>query len=1665
MPARKQTRNSSLRKSRSDFQRLTHRFMSGLLRSLFFINKPARHSKSGFVLPTTVLLLLMVTLTVGAMSYRTFSRTSQTIAYRNQQAVDSVATPAIDRAKAKIEFLLTKDASVADKRPPSSGDLLTALSAGSANYIIPGETQEDINDDGTLDNAWSFIADDGTKIVYSLTLDDSNADNSISIDSAVSDQVKADNFIVRNGPIDTTTPQGNCPVERLAGDGWQLTGARLAKNFQVDVLAIRGTGPSKTVSAFEYQQVRTASRGNRWGAWFRYDMEVSPGGSFRWNGAIHTEGSMYASASPFNTNKAQFVAYMISSEKSCVYDDDASVIEVSGPVDNNEDGTPEFLGQLVSGTVARSGSNSFFGGQAFFHTDTTAKDNTEPNVNDHYDEGVEDLTVGKDSVDPKDTNSSAADVAQDPVAIFTEDKFVHIDNSNNEDEWDHEADQISRVKNDDSGAARPFLDDGYRADNRYGPKPVYNAKNSFSEVSGIKLSTPHISGEKITDNTLLTKELSDTQDYGLDGYWERSAADQGLRLIVGQRLELGNMFGWGKNDDPLYPANSDFEVMKAKDASPPKEVLKGAGETLQMRSLRDNLAAVQSMAVYHSLDTAGGRYPLACMASTVHPGTQETLENSRTFDKYSYPTATGTETGWKTDFLTGDGTNGIEFSPPLKADLGVTTATIDGVSTEIMTTGGIATKWANALKNLAYFAGDPAGGTPSFSATQGKSGVSSVFEHPYPYMSMWGDFSILRRIFSDYNASAPLSIADQSTIHTAACTLGMLAHNINYSEGSIASILENSSINWTNFGNKVVNLLANPGYSSGILGRPADGTGVCYAPSNPLPNYTDPNWVGCPSDTPIKITNSSSPEYPKNYYKNFSVDEWLNALINYGGSGVTAATAIEIKLIAEGTQILRDRTLGFKEGYVGGDLGGGFDPSTGVWTNPSGSDKVGSVGNNAEFFTGCDPLLFEQGSAINPAASNSKKARLGLALIACNRDPKPKYPALYYIFPRFDHSHVGKDDSSTSGIELDHRQPTTTEDFFSVGGSYINTVNSSIGGTSDIYKAVDVSTIALTPYAPNETEWRTPTKALGASADFNFSGPVAAPDAAFNDSADGDPGDVEKNLSQNIIGVSNGTNYDFYQTSLLDKAIMDGRELLSVRLMDVDINLLTNVDTSDPTSGDTAADISIGGRPWIRDDSGIVYAFREDAVREDAIVRPYSSNLDVDPTNAWNACKTVKNLTDGTGDCHMVVNPSGPYDPPLNNSTGISPKPVDMVADPMRRPYGFRLSNGESLNRPDVTGNVQSAGMTFVTDNPIYIKGDFNLHAEKGANDLETALIEEFEGTGNLLGTTFANYSKSDEAKARRLFYGRDNLDERFARPNDDNWRPVEIFADSTTMLSNIFLDGWIGDYFTAYTTETRGGPSKNSSYLNANRPWFKSGDANKHTAARWRHEDADDVTTPFYVDRNGKTFRKQDNGAGDYLLFPKNSDGSNISFYVKGDKNLYELRQFQQPSPEATTAGTPKAPVRINALLIGGIVPAREGQHYGGLHNFPRLLEYWPNRQLVISGGFFQLNFSSQAVAPYDQDAWEAGAPVYSGKGQDMIKVSNGSGGDYNTGNQHASQFYYGAAERIWGYDVAFQYTPAGPIARRFVRLDRPRSEFYRELPVDDPYIQKLCAVAGGNC
>ena len=63
----------------------------------------------GFVLPTAIMLLLVMSLVVGGILIRTFNRTQQAITQREAVEIYNDATPAVDRAKAKLEYLFQKD--------------------------------------------------------------------------------------------------------------------------------------------------------------------------------------------------------------------------------------------------------------------------------------------------------------------------------------------------------------------------------------------------------------------------------------------------------------------------------------------------------------------------------------------------------------------------------------------------------------------------------------------------------------------------------------------------------------------------------------------------------------------------------------------------------------------------------------------------------------------------------------------------------------------------------------------------------------------------------------------------------------------------------------------------------------------------------------------------------------------------------------------------------------------------------------------------------------------------------------------------------------------------------------------------------------------------------------------------------------------------------------------------------------------------------------------------------------------------------------------------------------------------------------------------------------------------------------------------------------------
>lgn len=1597
-------------------QSFTKGLISWLLRSLLVLGRQPRWAKAGFVLPTTILLLLVVTLTVGAIGFRTFTRTQQTIGERQQRVIYNAATPALDRAKAKLEFLfdlnrdprggiVPKEDTLLHMMLNDGGSGVSAHSSGIDPYTFTdsnpalNETRLDINGGG-IDNAWKYRADtngDGAldaTVAYSIVFQAPANKNEL---KDTRDNVagkgavdRAAKLQIRNTPLSTTTQISSCRpstggtggVPQTNDEGWfkdPVNTTILRKNFQVDVYVLPDN-PNGAVATIEFQQDRQANQGFKWAAWFRNDIEIFPGPTFNWNGAMHSEGNFFVNG--------PFKGYMISSIASCLYTQDASEITTSNSEANASQGIPAFQGQFITGTVR---DNSFAGSPSF---DLWNGSNVMP-VRDSQ------MTTGKDSV--LERNSlKPADFALDPVKLHTDDISVSrnpsIANpaSERDPNWKNGAlNQKKRMYN--LAQDTPYVDDTFRADNRWGPKPRWGPKRD--RIGPI--------GSQIVGNVTMTGDDplpgADSTSVGLDGYWERRARREGLRLIVGQRLELGDPSGWGgPAETPLNPTATIDPADDAYGVSrEPLRPWAGCGssntprcnEARQRKTLWDNLASVQATAVYHAFGDASGSpdFPLACIATTVHPGTAGTLDKSGTFENLAYGLPANTIPGYTdatqpliiSDFFRGRGTNGWEYKVPSLTDFSNSSSPL-----------------RTALRNLAQFAGDPRGGTPSFPPPPDTALT------PSPIMSMWGDFSMLRRVIDRMEGSgisyAALSPADKTTLHTAGCTLGMLAYNLDYLEklpkvDDLAASLSSSAA-LDLIGKPNVSLTVNPSLPSNSSAADA-GKGLRGYIRLIDAAINNKNTAATPQTMPDGDSNFSYYNVPDSINRSLAMSGNMDKMVWDSAASSNPETYVRLMerwrdKLATGTerdkltkaiylaqllitreQVARDRTYGFRGTY--GSLTGDF-----LSPPPLGECK---------------------------AWDNSKDELRRLC------SSRPRYPILYSLFPArvtrglpptaalqaWYSSANGFEDHGDIKSDRANYQHLNVRDQIDSDDNYIRfTANASVN-----YKVVRPELVATLPrgvQGMGSTEaWKLPT--------------VAATD-----------GTTPNNNSQNLIKVCATTlcsqpqstagrapaiSAPRFRVPFKDASLYNGRELMSVRTLDLDLDLMR-------TSATPANDF------WLPK-SGIIYAFREDAVSEAHISRPKKGN--------WSTCASDAALQAGSlqndDNCRMRTSDSydSNFDPPLS-PLGITPKPVDFFADPDRRPHGFRLRNGVTVRRTGDNG----IGLSFITDNPAYVQGPFNLHQSFGATDTEGGTgLEEFVTPAQRLDTaTFSN------------FYTRDTLDStQFSIQTADQWRPSEVLADAVTPLSINFCDGSIEDSFMT---------AGNGSYVNVSQRYGCSNSGNEtsygnqprltgsviaaQNSIKWLRSNVVDSLWPATVTGSDKPVE----GESPIFIHPH---GNPMTITPPGEYlGAYDAIDSTRKLIDGDD-GT-----QMNMIMISGIVPSRAGQAYGGLHNFPRFLENWGSKKLFLSGAFLQLNFSTYATAPFDQENWQIGdsAPSTS---SESIK-------------------YYSPPNRIWGYDVGLQYAPAGPVARRFKASLPARSEFYSEPAATDPYIRNLCrSIPGATC
>ncbi|MGC8713027.1 MAG: hormogonium polysaccharide biosynthesis protein HpsA, partial [Leptodesmis sp.] len=1668
------------------YRRLSKGLVTWLLRSALLLNRQ-RRAAAGFVLPTTVFLILVVALTAGALSYRAYNSSTRTIGNIQSRAIYNAATPAIDRARSKIEALFSDprypggvpsegfltsmmlndgQRTIKGVNPATRRDVIDEQTGEKTDpFTLPGEKRIDINGDGLIDNAWVYH-DKETKssVVYSITFsipaDDPNpgglpgwkkllqkteVDKALGIDSTES---KNAGPFVRTGPL-SNSEAVTCRVSSgsTVEQGWYQDAtdtSKLRKRFQIDAFVVKdedavSPGKPPNLTTLEFSQDRLLERGNKWGAWFRNDLEIFPGRPFNWNGAMHTEGSLLIGPTTANN----FSAYLISSPSSCLFlpesNSEISVRQVAQE-DNTQVGN-RFTGVIGSGDIR---SNSYGGGSA---------------IHVYQNKGYDASRTLNPSTQLVNSSKRPYSVSLDPATIVTSDgyKAREGDPSNYTDGLPAVTNtnvfiQGKRIVLDPKGD-RPYVDDTYRADNRYGPKPNYG---KVANVPTGKIGQP-INAADFPDRPGvidgLTREIpvGDPSTVGLDGYWERRSIVEGLRILVGQRLELGNPAGWvppqdrptaqqapdalpvagngsftdlrqignygaaanGTNADPDTSDNEGDPLYPPHRFADPTR----AHEERQRRTLRDNLAAVQATAVYHYKADGAGTFPTACLVTTAHPGTPQSLQRSVDFRFNQYLSTTGAPEPW-IDFFYGKGTNGWEFSPPAATEADFAAAIAAGQPL------------GNALRNLANFAGDPEGAFPPQQGTAIR---------PDPTMTMWGNFSNLRRAVATLDASNynSLSPADKTYLHTAACTLGMLAYNLEQVQkfDPTASYLDSAM---TTLGRDLYRMMDGnnePGQVPDVL------------PKEQLSTYKDAsgNYTGT-----YNPANYNPRDYDRVTPAMFlaALKNWLGAPAAQGGQGSEEPERDEryqlALLIHEHYQLRRDRTYGFRP-----------SPAANTWNyNPYlvGFRYVDPATNTVVtkptlWSSACDPNLFPLGGRQSGAAgatgyslatSQIPRQRLALSRLcgavippgavrdfpgdnnypargaalenpldadttvtdefkklsptisstpntvftqttlntAPYDDPSfkralvaPEFPSLYYLFPEFEHDQDGDVRTTVGGKTIDHRQPGNTTD----GTPRLNQLPAAFQPWPEPYITTANSINSTVTYRPVSTADTPYTDGLfmnGEYAAVSYTGSGVLPEGitSFNYKPFQPFPEKDKAVSFGSVVRPRATDLSDWKlptastpaanspnrirtlnntiaaVAFQDKVLFNGREWQPARVLDVDLDMLRSTPVA-------------GGEAWLPI-SGVVYAFREDAVREDAIARPAGT------TNPP-SLPDVKQTDART--------PGAETDPPLT-AGAVSTKPVDYVPDPDRRIHGFRLRNGEKLKR--TAGGVDSTknthGLSFFSDNPAYIMGNFNKHQDSNGNRLE-------EFTQQVGGTNYSTATFYDQRTTR---------DPNFAKTATDEWRPSEVLADTITILSNGFCDGGIIDTFTAvnvanqypssgidasaYNNPGKGlfapgcGSSSVTSFMNQNRP-----NSAPQTNWNWQHENPSDPLSPVKISRNGHPLVQAPvpTGAskaplpveytGVYNGGSTTIPGGYYNISGTSANSSQQKRSVQPVDPNLANPANPSEGPTVNTIFISGIVPSRLQQSYGGLHNFPRFLEWWQGVNLNFSGSFLQLNFS----------------------------------------------------------------------------------------------------------
>ncbi|MEH2197091.1 hormogonium polysaccharide biosynthesis protein HpsA [Nostoc sp.] len=333
-----------------NFKQISKQFLSTInkqiiwLLRVFFGNRRRRSSENaGFLLPTVAMVILVVVLLTTAILFRSFERSKNASNVRVNEAVLNAASPALDRARAKLDKLF--DDRRLPRATPSDTALETTLKTYLNEYSFGDETQLNVNygSETALPTAWMFPIDTNnngkfdTYTLYGIYF--RNPPITGGSYSRARNPLEARTPPMTSGSISNGCQDTLGTSATLVGStGWFNIAGKLKKSFfvytaNVPITSLPTTDTdkyetfqgNKGFSGLEYQQDRIQLPLVNNAVVYDDDVELTPGTAFNLNGRILTN-SNFLTGSNGNT----VTLYQVSSKNSCFYDDENAKIVVGG---------------------------------------------------------------------------------------------------------------------------------------------------------------------------------------------------------------------------------------------------------------------------------------------------------------------------------------------------------------------------------------------------------------------------------------------------------------------------------------------------------------------------------------------------------------------------------------------------------------------------------------------------------------------------------------------------------------------------------------------------------------------------------------------------------------------------------------------------------------------------------------------------------------------------------------------------------------------------------------------------------------------------------------------------------------------------------------------------------------------------------------------------------------------------------------------------------------------------------------------------------------------------------------------------------------------------------------------------------------------------------------